>query len=60
MAKEIIKDKDVVMANHALKSPVKLAQRLAQLQEALKIPNLGADKKKEFEERIALIVKALK
>ena len=59
MAK-IILDKDVVMANYAVKNPVKLAQRKAQLEEALKIPNLGADKKKEFEERLALIAKVLK
>ena len=59
MAKEIIKDINVVMANHATKNPNKLERRLAQYEEALLIPNLGSDKKKEFSERIALIKKAL-
>ena len=56
MAKEIIKDKDVVFAHYAIKNPVKLAQRKEQYEAAIKA---GSPKKKEFEERLALIEKAL-
>ncbi|KKQ75517.1 MAG: hypothetical protein US97_C0039G0006 [Microgenomates group bacterium GW2011_GWF1_38_5] len=60
MSKVPIHDKDIVFKEYVLKrNPTRLVLRRAQYEEALKLPNLGADKAKEFKERIALIDKAL-
>ena len=58
MSKKIIHDKDIVFAHYAVRNPVKLAQRRAQLEAALQICSPAL--KEQFKERIALIDKVLK
>ena len=58
MAKEIINDPKIVFDAYAKRNPVKLAQRKAQLEAALK--SCSPHLKKGFEEQIKLMTEALK